>query len=254
MGRRRSIERTTARRCPSVRKRPGLGELPAPGSGRPRAWLGGGAVTLLRRAPREVYRLYDEEAFVAGADQEERRESTATPPGGRRLRRIAGTTTLLAAMGATGGVIALSRVVSAGGADHPLPAGLFAGLGPTVPARVGTGRVWRHPRGARTRRHGAPIRQTGPVDEIGATAAHARATTIRRPSSKRAGIAATAGSQGTSAEVVTPAVSARATTVASAQSQPVTVAAATHAASPDRAAMAASSSQHSGQSEFGFEH
>jgi len=106
MGRRRSIERTTARRCPSVRKRPGLGELPAPGFGRPRARLGGGAVTSLRRAPREVYRLYDEEAFFAGADQEERRKSATTPPGGRRLRRIAGTTTLLAAMGATGGLIA----------------------------------------------------------------------------------------------------------------------------------------------------
>jgi hypothetical protein len=216
MGRRRSIERTTARRCPSVRMRPGLGELPAPGSGRQRARLGGGAMTLLRRTPREVYRLFDEDEFFAGADRVERRERAITPPGGRRLRRIAGTTTLLAAMGATGGVIALNRMVAVGGAGRPLTSGMLAGLGSSVPSRVGPRRAWPHAGAARTRRLGSARRQTSRV-----------ATTTLSPP---------------------------ATAVDSEQPQRVTPAPRlTPAAQPDRAARTSSSPQRSGQSEFGFE-
>ena len=64
-GRRRSIERTTARRRPSARRRSGHGDLPSPGTGRPRARTMGRLMMLLSRAPREVYRVFDEEDFLA---------------------------------------------------------------------------------------------------------------------------------------------------------------------------------------------
>jgi hypothetical protein len=176
-------------------------------------------MTLLRRAPREVYRLYDEEDFFAAADQEERRESVTTaPPGGRRLRRIAGTTTLLAAIGATGGLIALNRAVSVAGAGRQLTAGLLAGTGSPAPSHASRTHVWWQPGGKRTPRDAAPTRQL--------TSAHA----VR-------GIAAYA----------------RVSTIASVQPQRTPVELATPTASPDPAATVASSSRRSGQSEFGFE-
>jgi hypothetical protein len=72
LGHRRSVAETIAWRFPSARERPGAGYLPILALGRLRARqrTGVGAlVTLWRRAPREVYRVYREEEYLADEDQ-----------------------------------------------------------------------------------------------------------------------------------------------------------------------------------------
>jgi hypothetical protein len=73
-------------------------------------------MTLLQRTPREVYRVFDEDQFLArGAGQ--LGESPATPLAAeRRLRRIAGTTVLVAAAAALGGLLTLAGLFSVSGA------------------------------------------------------------------------------------------------------------------------------------------
>jgi hypothetical protein len=73
-------------------------------------------MTLLQRTPREVYRVFDEDEFLArGAGQ--LGNVPATPvTAERRLRRIAGTTVLVAAAGAVGGLLTVAGVFSVSGA------------------------------------------------------------------------------------------------------------------------------------------
>jgi hypothetical protein len=69
----------------------------------------------LRRAPREVYRLYDEDEYLAGVTWEQE-QSTAvlatTSTGALRLRRAFSVAILLGVTGALGVVIALNTTVS----------------------------------------------------------------------------------------------------------------------------------------------
>lgn len=68
MERRRSVAETIAWRFPSARARPGAGYLPILAPGRLRArlrWKGGTLVTLWRRAPRQVYRVYGEDEYLS---------------------------------------------------------------------------------------------------------------------------------------------------------------------------------------------
>jgi hypothetical protein len=129
LGRRQSIERTTARRFPSARKRPEAGYLPTLASGRPRARMllsGDPAMTLLRRAPREVYRVYSEEEFFAVGEDALLAGSAASAglsepavsvgAGDRRLRRLAGAAALAGAVGAVGATLAVTDSRPAGGA------------------------------------------------------------------------------------------------------------------------------------------
>ncbi len=69
---------------------------------------------LLRRAPREVYRVYGEEEFFATAADE--RSEPTDGAGEQRLQRVAGATVLLAAAGAVGGLIAITSLSTAAGA------------------------------------------------------------------------------------------------------------------------------------------
>lgn len=109
-------------------KRPEARFLLTLASGRPRgpsrfamAWCHGDRgdrMTLLRRRPREVYRVFTEEEYLNGAELEfdlgaggehpatvePARRSSDTP----RLRRAAGVTMLVGAIGAVGGVVALN--------------------------------------------------------------------------------------------------------------------------------------------------
>ena len=71
-GRRQSISLTTARCCPSARKRPAVDALPTPTAGRPRERSRGGPLAILTREPREVYRVLGEEEFLACADLHDR--------------------------------------------------------------------------------------------------------------------------------------------------------------------------------------
>jgi hypothetical protein len=68
----------------------------------------------LRRRPRAVYRVYDEEEYLAGADplpvwEEAHGESPAGAPShGRKLQRLAGAAALTGAVGTVGGVVGLT--------------------------------------------------------------------------------------------------------------------------------------------------
>jgi hypothetical protein len=104
-------------------------------------------MTLLRRAPREVYRVYDEEEFFARADRDECFGSTGAS-GEPRLRRVAGVTVLLAAAGAVGGLIAITSLSAATGARRRVGARRLATTGPPASARAASARaaaahVWR---------------------------------------------------------------------------------------------------------------
>src|ERR1039458_4960320 len=74
------------------------------GRGRCRPRVGSDPVTLLRRHPRELYRVYAEEEFFAGARTGEGLSGELTPPQleDRRRRRLAGAV-LLAGGGGQGG-------------------------------------------------------------------------------------------------------------------------------------------------------
>ena len=107
-GRRRSVDSTTMRRLPSARKRPGSGDIPAPGPGRPREARTGGPLSFLRRTPREVYRVYDADEFLAGIESGTDSMAAAPAAGGRRGGRAAGAALLAGAVGAVGALIALN--------------------------------------------------------------------------------------------------------------------------------------------------
>ena len=103
---------------------------------------GGGRVTLLRRSPRAVYRVYSEEEYLAGVDpfadlgvspvREARR--------GPRLQRIAGAAALTGAVGTVGGVIGLAGLHTHSGdrletAEHVVPERVVPFVGASAPAR-----------------------------------------------------------------------------------------------------------------------
>jgi hypothetical protein len=64
-------------------------------------------VTRLRRQPRAVYRVYDEDEYLAGGDALAGWDAPPAPETkrGRRLQRLAGTAALTGAVGTVGGVI-----------------------------------------------------------------------------------------------------------------------------------------------------
>jgi hypothetical protein len=130
-------------------------------------------MTLLRRAHREVYRVYSEEEFFACVDHDGRSER-AGAAGERRMHRVAGATVLLAATGAMGGLIAVTSLSTATGARRRAGASLLAAtrsLRPSVHAlrvarnttRVMLLRRERAPRGAAAARHVAVANATGTV-------------------------------------------------------------------------------------------
>ena len=128
------------RRFRPARKRSGASELPALASDRTRARTAGVAmVTMLRRAPREVYRVYGEEEFFADAPYDERADASHLGAGERRLKRLATVTLLLAAVGALGGLVVLAGVssVTRGRRRGARTAAAAARLVPGGPRRLG---------------------------------------------------------------------------------------------------------------------
>lgn len=70
-------------------------------------------MTLLRRAPREVYRVYSEEEFFAETTPHAEHVDAASPGSTeRQLQRLAGATVLLVTVGMVGGMIVVSSVSS----------------------------------------------------------------------------------------------------------------------------------------------
>jgi len=131
----------------------GARRVPLMGSGRPRERNGAGVVSLLRREPREVYRVYDEDEFLAGeggegADHEEtppalrgelprERISTAVASSGRAtvVRRFAGPAMLVGAVAAVAGLVVSSNLPSRRAMGRRLDAGRGAAPAAVRPAR-----------------------------------------------------------------------------------------------------------------------
>jgi len=86
-------------------------------------------MTLLRGAPREVYRVYDEQSFLEGVEREERPERAPVGTGANGARRLAGAAMVCGAVGAVGGLLAVNG----------LPSLERAGSRTAEQARVGAG-------------------------------------------------------------------------------------------------------------------
>lgn len=189
-------------------------------------------MTLLRRAPREVYRVYGEDEFwarserelCAGADQVAPTDVAAPAAARRTLRRVIVSTVLLATAGAVGGSLAM------------------IGSGPT--------------------RHSRQRAVAGPSPERGGLLAASRSFTASRSEAPRAG-GARIWSERASLPAPVPARPAHAV-AASDPGAPIEVAAvdvrahAIPAEAPSRAAdtpseSASAQTSSPGQSEFGFE-
>ena len=118
-----ALDRTDERAAMPIRERPEAGYLPTLASGRlffaRRRVLrrGGDRVTLLRRSPREVYRVYTEEEYLNGAGLEPAVALTEGWPvapariaaHARRLHRVVGMALLAGAVGTVGGVVAANN-------------------------------------------------------------------------------------------------------------------------------------------------
>ncbi|HYM56246.1 MAG TPA: hypothetical protein VES97_12860 [Solirubrobacteraceae bacterium] len=114
-------------------------------------------MTLMRRAPREVYRVYDEEDFLVGADRAaipavsapagaalgEPRRAVASRSRERRLRRAAGVAMLVGAVGAAGGMTAISGLPSARGKARRGGGGMRAATGSPVSSPVSHVQIWQ---------------------------------------------------------------------------------------------------------------
>lgn len=102
----------------------GAEAFPRPASGRPRAGSGGKTVSLMWRAPREVYRVLNEDDFLAGATAGGALEPLAPRHAAPRLRRNAAVAMLTGTIIATAAALVLhslspsqepARGVTAGG-------------------------------------------------------------------------------------------------------------------------------------------
>jgi hypothetical protein len=184
-------------------------------------------MTLLQRSPREVYRVYDEDEFLAGAGSD---DCLALPvqAAEQRLHRVAGVTVLLTALGAVAALVTLAATSSTTGGRRG-GAALLAASGTAGSLRTVGAHVWQQSPGTRPPR---PAR--GEVD----LPLDSRAARARRAGGAR--------EQGTEIEASNPASSAApAAPALPAEAAPMTASAALR---PE-----ASPKARSAQPEFGFE-
>jgi hypothetical protein len=159
-------------------------------------------VTLLRRHPRELYRVYAEEEFFAGARTGEGLSGELTPPQleDRRRRRLAGAVLLAGAVGTVGGVVVINREPRArDGARRP---GLGSQAASTRPRRAARtlGEEITRPLShslapARRRRPGPtdPAARRMLADSVTADAVDGRTTVVRAPTGVRSSAVSSAG-------------------------------------------------------------
>jgi hypothetical protein len=112
---------------------------------------------LLRPAPREVYRLYDEEAFLARDGRRDDPSLEASDEEWLRLRRATVAVMLLGAIGALGALISLNGLHPANGVSRRLGARLRAASRPSAPLGVSRVQV-SNSRASRGRPRAAGIR------------------------------------------------------------------------------------------------
>jgi hypothetical protein len=126
---------------------------------------------LLRRAPRTVYRVFDEEEYLSGSGEE---ECFTAPASGahRRLRRAASAAMLVGTVSAIGGLVTLSDVWPVRGSGRRLGVGLRDLAGALISPRAARTHDWRERERARRPREGAraagaAVRAGGPVQPSG---------------------------------------------------------------------------------------
>jgi hypothetical protein len=196
-------------------------------------------MTALRRTPREVYRVFGEDEFLARVADHRDIEPAAPASAQRLLHRVAGTTMLLAAAGMVGGLVALTSLSSGTDARRRIVAGLLAANGsrsaqPRRSARLAPAEVWREAAGARgSYRRGAREPTTSGVRALRRAAQPARLP-LDRPEPPVI-----------TADRIVPVADE-----AQPRSAPIEAATSTNAAG---ATAVASQPRRSGQSEFGFE-
>jgi hypothetical protein len=198
-------------------------------------------MTLLRRAPREVYRVYDEEEFLAGEAWIECPQSACPDTeerdgGGARARHLAVAAMLCGAVGAVGAVIVISSLPPANGSRRVV-ASLRATVVAPVLARASRTRIWQ----ARTVANapGRESRQGSPRAAAGSRPSQVQARREIPGSPRQADVAIEVD--------VPPSADARPVTASSA-AEPSAVEPATTASSAT-----ASSAGRSARAEFGFE-
>jgi hypothetical protein len=197
-------------------------------------------MTVLRRTPREVYRVYGEDEFLAHIADHRDIEPAAPASAQRLLHRVAGTTMLLAAAGIVGGLVALTSLSSGTGARRRIASGLLAANGSRSArfrrsARLAPAEVWREAAGARgSYRRGAREPMTSRVR----AGRHAARRPARLPLDRPEPPVITADRTVPVADEAQP------------RSAPIEAATSTSSAV---ATAVASRSRRSGQSEFGFE-
>jgi hypothetical protein len=194
-------------------------------------------MTLLRRAPREVYRVYDEEEFLAGEEWIECPQSACPDTeerdgGGARARHLAVAAMLCSAVGAVGGVIVISSLPPANGSRRTITS-LRAAVVAAVPARASRTRIWQ----ARTVANapGRESRQGSPRAAAGSWPSQVQTRREIPGSPRQADVAI---------EVDVP---------PSADARPVTASSATEPSTAEPAAAASSAGRSEAHAEFGFE-
>jgi hypothetical protein len=200
-------------------------------------------MTLLRRAPREVYRVYAEDEFFASQAADET-FAESSPGADRRLLRLAGGAMLLAAVGAVAGLVAITSLSSAPRVGRRRGSGLLAAAGLRGSSPLAGARVWQQPAAA----PGSPSRGHSIRNATPAPAAR-RASIPPRALAARGSNAAAAQHSAAVAMAVAPPrpVESGAVEVANRPvSTPVAAPAPTLGASPRGPAPE--------QAEFGFEH
>jgi hypothetical protein len=105
------------------------------------------AITLPRGAPREVYRVYTEDDYLAGVDGP-LETAAVTAEAEHTLRRVAGAAMLVGAFAAVGGVLAFNGLSPSAGTARRLGASVRGARGRLIAARrsypregLGRGRV-----------------------------------------------------------------------------------------------------------------
>jgi hypothetical protein len=188
-------------------------------------------VTLLRRVPREVYRVYAEDEFFAlsvdpfvDTERLERTAASAAETHGRMLRRLVGPTLVLTVAGAVGGLALLADRSPSAPARHSYGREIAASGSPGR-SRTARAQVWRGPArlnpsaGAapkiRGGRHGELVRRIAALAH-GTPPHAARGTLARRVLAAVRGGLAAASPESTHASVGIAAVPAAAPVQASA--------------------------------------
>jgi hypothetical protein len=146
-------------------------------------------LNLLRRAPRTVYRVFDEEEYLSGSGEEECFTAPASGARDRRLRRAASAAMLVGTVSAIGGLVTLSDVWPVRGSGRRPGVGLRDLAGALVSPHAAGTHDWRERERARRPREGTgaagvAVRARGPVQPSGRRRAPGRsapAPALRAP-------------------------------------------------------------------------